>query len=316
MRLMIGIAVLLSLMFISPGANANESGQAQIEVSVDLIRVPVTVTDDNGRHIAGLQPTDFELLEDGLPQKLQAFDETVNALTAVMLLDTSGSMAGELPIVQDAANEFIRQMREGDALKLMEFNTFVKTLQDFTSDKAALQSAIKSLQVTGATTLLNGMYEALQSIGVRKRQDEERRTAVILLSDGDDTASFATSDMVTTLAKRTQVPIYAVRLIEPERRPLALNSSMPIDRDSPGALLLKRLANETGGRFAFARPNQLKKFYSEVADELHNQYRLGYISSNRTLDGKWRNNTIRVKGRNNLRLRYRPGYYATATRRG
>jgi VWFA-related protein len=292
-------------------ALANTSiDQQQVTSTFGLVRVAVTVTDGR-RHVTGLKATDFELLEDGKAQNVTAFEEANTPLSAALLMDTSQSIGKSLPVIQDAAGEFIRQMRPDDAAKIIEFNTMVTTSQDTTSDKAALDRAIRTMSLTGATALLNAVYQGLKD-SVRMRDlDPAKRPAVILLSDGDDTASMVTSDVVVAYARRSEIPVYAVRMIQTlgvsitEER-----ASEDMARESPGVALLSQLAQDTGGRFILARPNELKRFYSDVADELHSQYRLGYVSANRKLDGRWRALTVRVKNRNNLRLKYRAGYYA------
>lgn len=292
-------------------ANAAPDRQQQIISTFGLVRVAVSVTDGRGRHQAGFKATDFELLEDGTPQNISAFEEANTPLGAVMLMDTSQSIGKSLPIVQDAAAGFINQMRPDDVVKIIEFNTLISVSQDSTSDKPALERAIRTMSLSGATALLNAIYQGLKDAVRQRDLDPTKRPAVIVLSDGDDTASMVTNDIVIAFARRSEIPVYAVRMLQITEGGISTeNASITAQRESPGAQLLSQLAQDTGGRFILARPSELRRFYTDVADELHQQYRLGYISANRKLDGRWRALTVRVKGRDNLRLKYRAGYYA------
>jgi Ca-activated chloride channel family protein len=298
-------AAMVTLVHAAPGQ------QQQIISTFGLVRVAVSVTDGRGRHQAGLTAADFEILEDGVPQKASAFEEANTPLGAVMLLDTSDSIGKSLPAVQDAAAEFVNLMRPTDVAKVIEFNTMVTTSQDSTSDKAALDRAIRTISLNGATALLNAIYQGLKDAVRQRDLDPSKRPAVIVLSDGDDTASMVTNDIVIAFARRSEIPVYAVRMLQPAATEFGDRefARLVSERETPGAMLLSQLAQETGGRFILAKPNELKRFYTDVADELHQQYRLGYISSNRKLDGRWRTITVRLKGRDNLRLKYRAGYY-------
>jgi len=284
--------------------------QQQIVSTFGLIRVAVTATDGRGRHQAGLTANDFELFEDGQAQTISAFEEANTPLAAVLLMDTSQSIGKTLPIIQEAAIEFIRQMRPDDVAKVIEFNTLVSTSQESTSDRVALERAIRTMSLKGATALLNALYQALKDAVQQRDLDSNKRPAVIVLSDGDDTASMVTSNVVVSFARKSEVPVYAVRMIQPPPSLFDEPAILARERSSPGVELLSQVARETGGRFIMAKPSELKRFYTDVADELHSQYRLGYISTNRKLDGRWRTLTVRVKGRDNLRLKYRTGYYA------
>ena len=287
-------------------AAGRSAAQQPIVSSVSLIRVAVTVTDGRGRHQTGLTAADFELVEDGKAQDIRAFEEASTPLSAVLLMDASASIGASLPAAQEAAAEFIRQMRPNDTAKVLAFNTFVTTAQDATSDKQQLETAIRTMKTGGATALLNAVYHGLKDAARQKQVDDSKRPAVILLSDGDDTASAVNDDIVVAFARRSEVPVYAVRLVQPEGSSRTVDASMRLESESPGARLLSALARHRWTVHSRAAVG-LKRFYADVADELHAQYRVGYISSNRKLDGRWRAISVRIKGRNNLRLNHRQG---------
>jgi Ca-activated chloride channel family protein len=271
-----------------------------------VVPVPVSVTDDDGRFIAGLTKEDFELLEDGQPQEIATFSHDKAPLTTILLVDTSGSMNSSLPAVKTAAMRYIKALGPDDRTKVVQFNERVVPLEDFTSDKPKLEAAIGRLQTGGATALLNALYTALSDLNARRKALDKGKRAVIVLSDGDDTASALSDDMIVRAAQRSEAVIYCVRL-QPERRDLQQPESVD---DLEGTRFLEDLATETGGRLLLTPLRRLDRVYEEVADELRNQYTLGYLSTNTTRDAKFRRLTVRVKGKRNFRIRHKPGYYA------
>lgn len=194
-------------------------------------------------------------------------------------------------------------MAPTDRTKIIQFNEKVVPLEDFTSDRLKLEAAIEKLQAGGATALLNGLYVALRELYAQRKIATMGKRAVVVLSDGDDTASAVSDEVIVKAAQRSESVVYAVRL-QPDRKDVE-----QVD-DLEGTRFLSDLATETGGRLLLTPIRRLDRVYEEVADELRNQYSLGYLSTNAVRDAKFRRLTVRIKGGRNYKIRHKPGYYA------
>jgi Ca-activated chloride channel family protein len=241
---------------------------------------------------------------DGIRLELSLFTHENRPISIVLMMDTSASMDEKLPVAQSAAIRFTKTLRAQDLAQVVQFNDRATVLQDFTSDHEALEAAIHKTEASGPTALHNALYVALKDLGKQKKAGELRRRAIVLLSDGEDTASLVTDDQVLELARKTEINIYSI----------SLRPSRPADRNRQGfsqaAHLLTALAQETGGQVHF--PNSLSELdtvYDRIAEELRTQYNLGYVSSNKRRDGKWRRIVVRIPEREEVQIRHKIGYY-------
>jgi Ca-activated chloride channel homolog len=208
-----------------------------------------------------------------------------------------------MPLSKQAAMDFIARLRPGDVAEVVSFDSRVEVLQSMTSDRALLEDAIQRMRAGGSTALYNGVYIVLRQMEKTKPQsgDDVRRQVIVVLSDGEDTSSLVTFEHLLDSAKRSQTVIYTVGL--------GLEESTRVTR-SDGEFGLRQLAQETGGRlFLPKRPTDLVDVYTQIANELSNQYTVGYLSSNARADGAWRRVAVRVL-RPNMNARTRAGYYA------
>jgi Ca-activated chloride channel family protein len=210
-----------------------------------------------------------------------------------------------MTIAQDAAIGFIRKLRPSDLGEVIGFDSRAEVLQKFTNSPADLEQAIRKTVAGGSTSMNNALYISLK--GLKKipvRQEEEiRRQAIILLSDGEDTSSLVTFDDVLDLARRSETAIYAIGLMEE-----ATNGQSKGFREATYAL--RQLTTDTGGRAFFpADIKSLASVYGQIYDELSSQYTLGYTSKNSRRDGAWRRIVVRVT-RPNVIARTKQGYFA------
>jgi Ca-activated chloride channel family protein len=280
--------------------------QERVRGGVDLVSLHGTVT-DGVRYITDLTEGDFEIYEDGVRQELTFFSKGQQPVALAVLLDTSASMENRLETAQEAAVGFVRRMRPGDVMEVVDFDSQVTVLQPFTSDVAALERAIRQATVNGSTSLYNAIYIALKNLQkVRARDSSEiRRQAIIVLSDGDDTSSLVAYDEVLNLAKRSETAIYAIGLRHSEQARREFKEA---------EFVLRQLSQETGGRAFFpSAASELSKIYDQIAQELASQYAIGYSSTNSLRNGAWRRISVRVL-RPGLTGRTRQGYYAAAPR--
>ena len=302
---------------IAAGCSVSTSGQTRSRQAVvfDMVRLSAVVTDAAGMHAEGLNADDFQLLEDGVEQSIQVFNAPDSPITFAVLVDGSVSMRSHLPTVRRAVRELLRALRPQDSVQIVQFNDRVVVLENFSARTEALDAAVERFSSSGRTAVLNAVYRGLREIEVqaRRERDESRRRAVVLLSDGVDSASLVSEDMVLSEARRSRASVYSVGLGQNVSR-----SSTAAPRTMRGAQLLRELSRITGGRVIVPESiDTLQEAFAEVAEELRRQYGFAYVSDNVNSDGKWRRIEVNVRGRPDLRVRHREGYYGglTAARR-
>jgi Ca-activated chloride channel family protein len=304
-------ALLLAALPSSEHARAQAPPQVQtptFEVGIEVINLNLSVTDGRNNFVTDLVQKDFAVFEDGIRQELSLFTHENLPISLAVLIDTSASMEEKLPVARAAAIKFVKTLRPQDTAMVMSFNDRSTVLQDYTNDVEALEAAVSRTQASGPTALHNSLYITLKELGKQKKAGELRRRAVVLLSDGEDTASLVSDEQVLELARKVEINIFAI----------SLRPNRPQDRArlafSQAEYVLTALTRETGGHVYF--PNSLSELdgvYDKIAEELRTQYSLGYVSSNRRRDGKWRRIVVRIPDRTELVVRHKLGYYAPNT---
>jgi Ca-activated chloride channel family protein len=276
----------------------------------DTVQLSVTVTDASQHFVTGLSREDFQIFEDGVLQDISLFSGERQPIALSLLVDSSTSMEPRLAIAQEAAIGFARRLGSRDLAEVIDFDNHESILQGFTRDLPALEAAIRKTEAGGSTSLYDALYIALRELARAPAgvAGEIRRQAIIVLSDGEDTASLKTYDDVSDEAKRAEALIYAIALRSKEDGP-------PRKGFSEGDFVMRTFAQDTGGAAFFVEDlTQLPGVYQKVADELANQYVLGYVSKNRKHDGTWRKITVRM-ARPGTAARTRSGYFAPAADR-
>lgn len=273
---------------------------------IELVSLNVTVTDGAGHYVTDLGADDFNVFEDGVKQEVTFFNRTNLPIALALLLDTSASMETKLQTAQEAAIGFARKLRAQDLAEVIDFDSRVVVLQNFTDNVSDLEQAIHRTSAGGSTSLYNAVYIALKDLKkvVAKNVDEIRRQAIIVLSDGEDTSSLLPFEEVLDLAKRSETAIYSIGLRAGEGPATSTKGFKEAE------FVLRQFSQETGGRAFF--PNQLvdlANVYGQIADELSSQYTVGYTSRNPKRDGTWRRIVVRVT-RPNVTARTKQGYFA------
>jgi Ca-activated chloride channel family protein len=272
---------------------------------IEVINLSLSVTDARNNFVTDLGQRDFAVFEDGIRQELSLFTHEDLPISLVLLIDTSASMEEKLKTAQDAAIHFTKTLRTQDLAQVVQFNERATPLQTFTSELALLEKAIRATEASGPTALHNALYVALKDLGRDKKAAELRRRAIVILSDGEDTASLVTDDQVLELAKKSEINIYAISL-RPQRAQDRQRQAF-----SQAEYLLNALTRETGGRAYFpTSAGELDSVYERIAEELRTLYSVGYVSANLRRDGKWRRIVVRVPEREGLQIRHKLGYYA------
>ena len=295
----------------NPGTPVSPTGQVvpgpEFRAGVELVSLNVTVVDPQGRFVTDLPKDEFGVFEDGVKQDITFFTRTNLPIQLSLLLDTSASMEDKLKTAQDAAVGFARRLRPQDVAQVVDFDSRVEVLQNFTSSSAEIETAIRRTSAGGSTSLNNAVYIALKEL--RKMQvrsaEELRRQAIVLLSDGEDTSSLVPFDEVLDLAKRSQTAIYSIGL--------RARDSGQARGFQEAEYVLRQLAQETGGRAFFPdKIEDLAGVYGQISDELSSQYTMGYVSKNQRRDGAWRRVVVQVS-RGGVTPRAKKGYYAPTT---
>jgi len=291
-------------------APPSTGAQTVFRSGVDLVALNVVVTDGATKFVSGLEPKDFAVYEDGVQQDVTFFAASAIPLDLAILLDTSASMSDKMDEVQQAATGFASTLRDGDRAMVVDIKDATRILQPLTSDIEGARRAIASTKAKGGTALYNGVYTTLKELTKQRRNDGEvRRQAIVVLSDGDDTASLVMFDDVMGEAKEAGIAIYTITL----RTPSIFESVQAAGRRrfSESEYAMKALAQETGARAFFPSSiTELGGVYSSIAQELASQYALGYIPKNPRRDGMFRKVTVRVASHPGAAPRTRSGYVA------
>ena len=295
----------------SDGPSGPES-RSTFKSGIDVVALSVTVLDPQARLLAGLSRDKFSVFEDGVRQDIAYFETSEVPLDLALLIDSSVSMEPKLAFVQKAAAGFVDALREGDRAAVFAFNSYVRPLQAFTADRSLVRQAIQSTTAAGGTALYNAVYVALRGFGKTAGEDGRvRRRAIVVLTDGEDTASVLTFDDLLAEAKSAGVTIYTIGLHAEE--PARYAAQQTRGYFSTADFAMKQLARETGAKafFPTGLPS-LAEAYAEIGRELATQYAIGYVSRNPMRNGAFRRVTVRVSDSPGAQPRTRTGYLAAA----
>ena len=281
----------------------------------DAVRVFVTVTDRDGRLVTMLEQKDFEIRDEGKPQPITLFDNSPQPIRLVVMLDVSGSMQGNLPLLREGTQELFSRLRPDDGVRLGTFGHDVSISPAFTRDPRELQSSLpRAIAPDAPTPLWRAIDEALNIF----KEAGDERAVILVLSDGKDSGPIGFGKTVVSQvevidrARAQDVMIYGVgmrsrapRQNMPGIGPGGLQAALMADWPDPG---LARVAEETGGGYVEIRAGQdLGAAFAQVADELHSQYLIGFAPPKR--DGKVHDVEVRVSQKG-LKPRGRKSYVA------
>jgi len=271
-----------------------------IRTNTELVVLNITVTDKAGQYVKGLKASDFKVYEDGVevkPNMIASFSLQESPYAAVVLLDSSGSMEARFSLARSAAIRFLDGLRPEDVAAVYRFDSKVERVQEFSGGRDLAPTAY-AIRAKGMTTLNDAIVEASKTLADRT----EVRKAIVVLSDGMDTFSKASSDKAVETALAVGASIYAVDM-----------SSLEVAGTSgrQSALSLKGFAEKTGGRFVTTPGGpQLRDAFTGIADELGHQYTISYRPANTKRDGKWRTLEVKLVSRDDATVRTRKGYRA------
>jgi Ca-activated chloride channel family protein len=271
-----------------------------IKKDVDLVLVPVTITDEQDRIITGLDKDNFQVFEGKDPEEIRHFSSDDSPVSVGFILDLSGSMQSKLDRAREAIVEFCRTANPQDEFFLIEFSDRPQVVADFTHRVEDIQNQLILTAPQGHTALLDAVFLGVQTM----KQASHRKRALLIISDGGDNHSRYTEREVTSLVKEADVMIYAVGVYD-------RYFATPEERMGPE--LLNEISEVTGGRaFTIDNPNSLPEVANKIGMELRYQYLLAYRPNKKLNDGKWRKIKVKLRlphGFPRLQVRARSGYY-------
>jgi len=274
-----------------------------MKVDVDLVLVPVTITDPMNRLVTGLEKDNFQLFEGNAAQDIRTFSSEDAPVSLGVIFDSSGSMSSKMERAKEAVVEFFKTANPQDEFFMITFSDEPEEVSDFTSSVDEIQNRLVYALPKKRTALLDAIYMGLSKM----RQAKYAKKALLIISDGGDNHSRYTEGEIKSLVKEADVMIYAIGIYD---RYFASAE----ERLGPG--LLSDITELTGGRaFTIDNPNDLADVATKIGIELRNQYVLGYHPHKITRDGKWRKIKVKLmppKGLPPLRVYARTGYYAPA----
>jgi Ca-activated chloride channel family protein len=272
-----------------------------LKVDVDLVLVPVTITDPLNRLVTGLEKENFQLFEGNAAQEIRTFSAEDAPVSLGVIFDSSGSMSSKMERAKDAVVEFFKTANPQDEFFMITFSDEPEEVSDFTNSVDEIQNKLLYAVPRKRTALLDAIY-----MGVSKmRQAKYAKKALLIISDGGDNHSRYTENEIKALVKEADVMIYAIGIYD---------HYFPTQEERLGPALLSEITELTGGRaFTIDNPNDLADVATKIGIELRNQYVLGYRPSKVVRDGKWRKIKVKLmppKGLPPLRVYARMGYYA------
>jgi Ca-activated chloride channel family protein len=278
-----------------------DSQQTTFRTTVDLVHFGVSVVDKQGKPITGLTRDDFEVVEAGKKQAVQFFaagdPEAAPPLHIGLLLDTSGSMAGDLKDARSAAIKFVNTLDHAADVTLVDFDTEVRVARFGPQDYPRLVERIRGRKPDGSTAL----YDAI-GVYLNGAQGQDGQKVLVLYTDGGDTTSSLSFRDMLDLCKASDVTVYAIGYLEHQ------GSGRMQQRSE-----LERVASLSGGQAYFPGvAKDLDGVFEKIQQELASRYALGYLSSDTRADGAWRSVEIKLlrKDLKGVRLRTRAGYFA------
>ena len=272
-----------------------------IRMNVDMVLVPITVTDPMNRLVTGLEQEDFKIYENSGEQKIKTFASEDAPVSIGIIFDLSGSMSSKLMRARESILQFIKTANPQDEFFVIGFNDRPELIEDFTSSVEDIQARLATVRSGHRTALLDAIY-----YGVAKMKDaRHERKALLVVSDGGDNRSRYTEGEVRSQVRESDVEIYSIGIFD-------AYAATPEERSGP--LLLNELCEETGGRmFRVDDLSEMSDIAEKISTELRNQYVIGYTPKEMRRDGKWRKVKVKLnppQGLPPLTVHARTGYYA------
>jgi Ca-activated chloride channel homolog len=270
-----------------------------IKIDTELVNLNVRVVDRNNRPVNNLQEKDFRIYEDGKLQQIDFFSKSEVPTNYGIVVDNSGSLRSQLDKVIEAGKVLVNTNRPLDETLIIRFvdSRKIEILQEFTNNKEDLIYALEDRMFIegGQTAVIDAVYLAVETIDEHQsgaKNEDRKRRALILVTDGEDRSSFYNEKQLFDLLRESEVQIYVIGFVDELSKDGGFISKSP---QTKAKTFLERLANETGGKAWFpSSPAELPNLAREISNELRTQYSIGYIPSNDKRDGTYRSIKVQV----------------------
>ncbi|MEK6406062.1 MAG: VWA domain-containing protein [Acidobacteriota bacterium] len=286
-----------------PTTNPAAPQQRDDKIGVLEVRLPISAKQDK-KFLPGLTVNSFEVYEDGKRQKIEKFvSPSQLPLNIALLVDTSNSVKLKLPFEKEAGEDFVATVttyRRRDKVLMASFDSAVELHQDFTDNQELLIRALRKLKAGGYTKLFDGVYRIIEE-KMANLPDSEARRIIVIMSDGEDTASEHTLRDAIEMAQRYDVTIFGIST----KNFKGISSGMVENADDKE---LRRLCEETGGQILLpSQKAELFRAFTQVAQDLRQEYVLFYTPTNQAKAGKKREIKVKLVGAD-ARLYHKQGY--------
>lgn len=270
-------------------------------VNVNLVLIPLTVTDPMDRLVTGLEKNNFTIYDNNQPQTITSFSTEDTPVSIGVIFDMSGSMSDKILRARDSILEFLKTSNPKDQYFVIGFNDRPQLIEDFTSSTDKIEARLANVKAGHRTALLDAIYYGLDKM----KQAKYPRKALLVVSDGGDNRSRYTENEIREVVRESGVQIYSIGIFDPYA---------PTMEERLGPLLLNDISNDTGGRlFRVDDISEMGDIATKISQELRHEYVLGYSPTNTKHDGKWRKVKVRLNpppGLPPLTVHARNGYYA------
>jgi Ca-activated chloride channel homolog len=274
---------------------------ALIRMNVDMVLIPITVTDPMNRLVTGLEKEDFQIYENSGEQKIVSFASEDAPVSIGIIFDLSGSMNSKLIRARESILQFIKTANPEDEFFVIGFNDRPELIEDFTHSVEDIQARLATVRSGHRTALLDAIYYGVEKM----KQANHQRKALLVVSDGGDNRSRYTDGEVRAQVRESDTEIYSIGIFDPY-------AATPEERGGP--ILLDDLCEQTGGRmFRVDDIAEMGDVAEKISTELRNQYVIGFKPKNIARDGKWRKVKVKLNpppGLPPLTVHARTGYYA------
>ena len=282
-------------------ALATSNRNARIRVDVNMVLVPMTVTDPVNRLVTGLDRENFQVIENNMVQEIKSFSTQDAPVSIGIVFDLSGSMSSKFARARKALSEFLRTSNPQDEYFVVGFNDRPAVIVDFTNEIDDVEARMVMLKPQNRTALIDAIY-----MGVNKLQQAKyERKALLIISDGGDNRSRYTEGELRRVVKESDVQLYSIGIFD---------QYAPTEEEQLGPMLLTDVCEMTGGRmFRVSDVADLSDIAARISAELRNEYVIGYRPSSMKRDGNWRKLRVRLlppPGLPLLTVHNRQGYYA------
>jgi Ca-activated chloride channel homolog len=285
-----------------PTADASSAIRPLIKKNVDLVLVPVTVSDPMQRLVTGLNAENFQIFDDKQPQAIKHFSSEDAPVSLGIIVDTSGSMANKMDRVSEALKQLCAFSNPQDEFFVITFSDQPSLLQDFTDSPGDIEEKLLYAVPKGRTALLDAIYVGLN----RMHEAKYSKRALLIISDGGDNHSRYTEGEIKSMVKESDVTIYAIGIFD---------RYAPTQEEALGPFLLSSITDITGGRtYILDNLTEMPTVARHIGIELRTQYVLGYTPQHPPHDGKWHKICIKLRIPKNfpyLQAKAKTGYYAS-----